>query len=65
MNVILKLNILNIYFKIISNELIIVIKKQTFTRILKSYYSTNYITYCIITFIIAKNFIGQIFCFSW
>jgi len=30
-------------------------------KILKNYYSTNYIIYCIITFIFVKIIIGQIF----
>ncbi len=32
---------------------------------LKNYYSTNYITYCIITFIVVKIIIGHVVFFSW
>jgi len=60
MTVILTLIILNIYVKIISNELIIVIKKK-FLQLKKNYYSTNYINYCIITFIVVKIIICQVF----
>jgi hypothetical protein len=34
-------------------------------EIFKSYYSTNYITYCKITFIVVKIIIGQVVFFSW
>jgi len=34
-------------------------------KILKHYYSTNYITYCITTFIVVKVIIGQVVFFSW
>jgi len=66
MNIIYKLSILNIYLKIISNELTIAIRKQILKQIFNIYiYLTNYITYCIITFIFVKIIIGQVIFFSW
>jgi len=51
----LKWNILNIYFKIINNELIFLLKSKFLHEFFKNYYSTNYITYCIIKFIFVKK----------
>jgi hypothetical protein len=34
-------------------------------KILKNYYSTNYIIYCIIKLIVVKIIISQIIFFSW
>jgi len=41
MTIILKLTILNIYVKIISNELTVVIRSEFLHKNLKFYYSTN------------------------
>jgi hypothetical protein len=65
MTIIYKLIILNIYVKIISNELTIVIRIEFLHKNLKFYYSTNYITYCITTFIVVKIIIGQVVILSW
>jgi hypothetical protein len=34
-------------------------------ELFKNYYSTNYITYCILTFIVVKIIRGQTIIFSW
>jgi hypothetical protein len=65
MTIILNLPILNIYVKIINNELTIVTLKKFLHEIFKNYYSTIYITYHKTTFIIVKIIISQVVFFSW
>jgi hypothetical protein len=49
------LTILNIYVKNIHNEFTIVLSKLLDKYLFIYYYSANYITYCIITFIFVKQ----------
>jgi hypothetical protein len=53
MTIILKLTILNIYVKIIGNAQLL-LESKFLHEFSKNYYSTNYINYCIITFIVVK-----------
>jgi hypothetical protein len=48
-----------------NNELSIFLERKFLHEFLKNYYSTNYISYYIRTFIVVKTIIGQVIFFSW
>jgi hypothetical protein len=43
----------------------LLLKSKFLHEFFKNYYSTNYIIYCIPTFIVVKIIIGQIIIFFW
>jgi len=43
----------------------LLLKSKILHEFKRNYYSTNYIAYCIITFIIVKTIIGQVSFFTW
>ncbi len=43
----------------------LLLESKLLHEFLKHYYSTNYVTYCITTFIFVKIITGQVVFFSW